>query len=142
MTLAFIAEFSRGKTELINALLFGQFKRRILPSDVGRTTMSPTEIYHDASEEPSIRLLPIETRRRSETIASLKRKPVEWIKMRLDTSSDTALAQTLQALVQTKTVTKQEAMALGLFDHAAPEATTMRLSDPDGVKFRPGAMRW
>jgi hypothetical protein len=135
MTLAFIAEFSRGKTELINALLFGQFKRRILPSDVGRTTMSPTEIYHDPSEEPCIQLLPIETRRRSETVASLKRKPVEWIKMRLDISSDATLAQTLQALVQTKTVTKQEAMALGLYDHAADEATTVRLSDPDMVEI-------
>jgi hypothetical protein len=46
ITLAFIAEFSRGKTELINAMLFGHFKRRILPCDVGRTTMCPTELMH------------------------------------------------------------------------------------------------
>ncbi|MCC6531232.1 MAG: dynamin family protein [Burkholderiales bacterium] len=135
LTLAFIAEFSRGKTELINALLFGQFKRRILPSDVGRTTMSPTEIFHDPSEPPYLRLLPIETRQRSETVASLKRKPVEWIKMRLDTSSEEALAQALQALIETKTVSKQQAMALGLYDHPAPEATTVLLTDPDQVRI-------
>jgi len=134
MTLAFIAEFSRGKTELINAMLFGEFKRRILPSDVGRTTMCPTEIFHDPTEEPYLRLLPIETRRRAETVTALKRKPIEWIKMKLDVNSDAALAQALQALVQTKAVTKDEAMALGLYDHAAPEATTIVMGDPDKVE--------
>jgi hypothetical protein len=135
ITLAFIAEFSRGKTELINAMLFGQFKRRILPSDIGRTTMCPTELMHDPNEEPYIRLLPIETRRRAETIASLKRKPVEWIKMRLDPGSETELVQALQALVQTKTVTRNEALELGMYDHAADEATTVMLSDPDKIEI-------
>jgi len=39
LLLAFLAEFSRGKSELINALFFSSFKERLLPSDVGRTTM-------------------------------------------------------------------------------------------------------
>ena len=39
LTLAFLAEFSRGKSELINALFFSSFEDRLLPSDVGRTTM-------------------------------------------------------------------------------------------------------
>jgi hypothetical protein len=43
LLLAFLAEFSRGKSELINALFFSSFKERLLPSDVGRTTMCPTE---------------------------------------------------------------------------------------------------
>ena len=64
MTLAFLAEFSRGKTELINAMFFSDFKQRLLPSNVGRTTMCPTEIFYDAGEEPYLRLLPIETRNR------------------------------------------------------------------------------
>ena len=122
MTLAFIAEFSRGKTELINALLFGQYKRRILPADVGRTTMSPTELFHDARERPFLRLLPIETRRRPETIAALKRKPVEWIETRIDPGSESSLAEALQALVQTKRVSRQEAAALGLYDESQPQA--------------------
>lgn len=118
MTLALLAEFSRGKTELINALLFGKYKRRILPSDVGRTTMSPTEIFHDAAEPPCIRLLPIETRRRSETIGALKRRPVEWIKISIDPDSESDLTEALRALVQTKQVPKEEAIALGLYDES------------------------
>ena len=38
LMLAFLAEYSRGKSELINALFFSSFKERLLPSDVGRTT--------------------------------------------------------------------------------------------------------
>src|SRR5258706_9393946 len=60
ITLAFLAEFSRGKTELINAMFFSDFKQRLLPSDVGRTTMCPTEIFYDPAEGPYLRLLPIE----------------------------------------------------------------------------------
>ena len=33
LTLAFLAEFSRGKSELINALFFSSFEDRLLPSD-------------------------------------------------------------------------------------------------------------
>ncbi len=33
LKIAFAAEFSRGKTELINAIFFADFKRRLLPSD-------------------------------------------------------------------------------------------------------------
>jgi len=123
MTLALLAEFSRGKTELINALLFGQYKRRILPSDVGRTTMSPTEIFHDPAEPPCIRLLPIETRRRSETIASFKRRPVEWIKINFDPTSEETLIEALRSLVQTKMAPKDEAIALGLYDESEQDTS-------------------
>jgi hypothetical protein len=135
MTLAFIAELSRGKTELINAMLFGHCKRRVLPSDVGRTTMCPTEIFHDPSQPPYVRLLPIETRRRNETVTALKRSPVEWIKVDFDPASETSLIEALKSLVQTKSVSKQDAMALGLYDHAAAEVTTLKLSDPAEVEI-------
>ena len=62
LMLAFLAEFSRGKSELINALFFSDFKERLLPSDVGRTTMCPTEIFSDPKEEPYLKLLSVETR--------------------------------------------------------------------------------
>ena len=135
MTLALIAELSRGKTELINAMLFGSFKRRILPSDVGRTTMCPTELFHDPQEEPYVKVLPIETRRRSETVASLKRNSVEWIRIRLHTASETALAEALQVLVQTKTVTKAEAQALGLADYDANEMPVASTGNIDHVEI-------
>ena len=76
LMLAFLAEFSRGKSELINALFFSSFKERLLPSDVGRTTMCPTEIFHDPSEEPYLKLLSVETRYRDESITQLKNMPI------------------------------------------------------------------
>src|SRR3954468_9622077 len=63
-TIACVGEFSRGKTELINALLYTEGGRRLLPSQPGRTTMCPTEIFWDSNVPVNcVRLLPIETRR-------------------------------------------------------------------------------
>ena len=44
LIVAFVAEFSRGKSELINAIFFADFGQRLLPSAAGRTTMCPTEL--------------------------------------------------------------------------------------------------
>ena len=41
----------------------------LLPSSAGRTTMCPTELLYDGSEAPCVRLLPIETRLESTTVA-------------------------------------------------------------------------
>jgi hypothetical protein len=116
MVLAFLAEYSRGKTELINAMFFADFKQRLLPSDVGRTTMCPTEIFHDPAEEAYIRLLPIETRKREDSIASLKQHPVEWVKIKLNLQSHEEMAKSMASLAETKTVKVEEAAALGLLD--------------------------
>ncbi len=59
---AFVAEFSRGKSELINAIFFAAYGKRIMPASAGRTTMCPTELGWDADITPCLRLLPIETR--------------------------------------------------------------------------------
>ena len=48
LVVAFVAEFSRGKSELINAIFFADFGQRLLPSAAGRTTMCPTELLYDA----------------------------------------------------------------------------------------------
>ena len=116
MTLAFLAEFSRGKTELINAMFFSEFKQRLLPSDIGRTTMCPTEIFYDPNDTPYIRLLPIETRKRHETVSALKLQPVEWIKIKLDIEAREETVEAMQHLVEIKTVSVDEAVALGLWD--------------------------
>src|SRR5512147_702224 len=84
LVIAFVAEFSRGKSELINAIFFADFGQRLLPSAAGRTTMCPTEILHDPSRPPSIRLLPIETRLRNATVAELKNYADEWVTLPLD----------------------------------------------------------
>ena len=74
LTVALVAEFSRGKTELINAIFFADTRQRLLPSEPGRTTMCPTELLYDEKLEPCMRLLPIESRRSQITIAELKRE--------------------------------------------------------------------
>src|SRR5687768_5230463 len=114
LMLAFLAEFSRGKSELINALFFSDFKERLLPSDVGRTTMCPTEIFHDPTEEPYLKLLSVETRYRDESISQLKNVPVEWSKVRLNTGSAAEMKKALKALADVKKVYALEAKMLGL----------------------------
>jgi len=114
LTLAFLAEFSRGKSELINALFFSSFEERLLPSDVGRTTMCPTEIFHDPGEEPYLKLLSIETRYRDESISQLKNMPVEWSKIRLNIDSAKEMKQALSALADTKRVYALDARMMGL----------------------------
>jgi hypothetical protein len=125
LVLAFVAEFSRGKTELINSLFFSDFKRRLLPSDVGRTTMCPTEIFHDPEEAPCIRLLPIETRFRDESIAALKRLPIEWCKIQLNLDSPDEMQEAMRNVAQKKTVPMSEARAMGLWDDTDPDLKDM-----------------
>ena len=50
---AFVAEFSRGKSELINAMFFAGYGRRIMPASAGRTTMCPTELGYEPDLAPS-----------------------------------------------------------------------------------------
>src|SRR5581483_10946898 len=133
--LAFLAEFSRGKTELINAMFFSSFKQRLLPSDVGRTTMCPTEIFYDPAEEPYIRLLPIESRRGEESISALKHKPVEWVKIRLNLESHEEMTKAMASLAQTKSVTVEEAAALGLLDQSGFVTTTILLKQGGRVEI-------
>lgn len=116
LVLAFLAEFSRGKTETINALFFSDFNQRLLPSEPGRTTMCPTEIFWDAREEPCIKLLPIETRQTDDTLSYLKGAPNIWHKIKLDITSPTAMKETLRQLVQNKEVDLATAKKLGFWN--------------------------
>ncbi len=134
LLLAFVAEFSRGKTELINALFFSDFKQRLLPSDAGRTTMCPTEIFYDSEADPYIRLLPIETRFRDESINALKRMPVEWNTLKLDVADPNAMVSAMRKLAETKVVFKVEARALGLWDENDPSLAYM-VKDQDRVEI-------
>ncbi|MBZ0104778.1 MAG: dynamin family protein [Sulfuricella denitrificans] len=129
LVLAFVAEFSRGKTELINALFFSDFKQRLLPSDVGRTTMCPTEIYYDPEDPPCIRLLPIETRYREESVATLKRLPIEWSKIKLNLESPEEMLDAMRTVAQKKTVPMREARSMGLWDDTDPDLKDMVNAD-------------
>ena len=72
---AFVAEFSRGKSELINAIFFAGYGRRIMPASAGRTTMCPTELGYDAEIPPCLRLLPIEPRLQPKALMEWRMAP-------------------------------------------------------------------
>lgn len=116
LQVAFVAEFSRGKSELINALFFADSGQRLLPSDAGRTTMCPTELYFSPDEAPALQLLPIETRRRDESIARLRYMPVEWSRIKLDPADPRQVQESLHKLTETKSVPAVEAIELGLWN--------------------------
>ncbi len=114
ITLAFVGEFSRGKTELINSLFFSEYGQRMLPSRAGRTTMCPTELFYDPRAERSyIRLLPIETRLTETSIAQFKRTPRHWVSIPLDPSDPENMAQAFTQVAQTRAMPVEQAIQLG-----------------------------
>ncbi|UTA48218.1 dynamin family protein [Simiduia sp. 21SJ11W-1] len=113
-TLALVGEFSRGKTELINALLFAEYGHRLLPSQPGRTTMCPTEIYRDPhTPKGCVRLLPIETRRSNVALAAFKRIPQKWVTTHFDPYDQKQVAEAMARIAEVKTVSVAEAETLG-----------------------------
>lgn len=119
---AFVAEFSRGKSELINAIFFADYGRRIMPASAGRTTMCPTELGYDASLAPSLRLLPIETRLQLQGLAEWRVKPERWIEIPLDVNNADQIAKALEKVAEVRKVTLDNARALGFWhDELADE---------------------
>ena len=114
LTVAFVAEFSRGKSELINSIFFADYGSRILPSSAGRTTMCPTELLYDASRPPSIDLLPIaHPRPAAPRSAELKRFPDEWTRIALDIESTDSMSAALKRVGDVTHVSRSEAERLG-----------------------------
>ncbi len=113
LNVAFVAEFSRGKSELINAIFFADFGNRMLPSSAGRTTMCPTELLFDGNKRPCIELLPIQTRSSNSSVGEYKRFPDEWRRVELNTDSADAMQEALRHVSETTRVTPDEAARLG-----------------------------
>ena len=126
--IAFVAEFARGKSELINAIFFAKFGQRILPSSAGRTTMCPTELMYDPNQPPTLRLLPIETRKSGTTITEYKGFSDEWTSVKLDLKAPKKMAKVLEHIAELKTVPPEEAKALGL--HIAEDAAALGMRVP------------
>ena len=128
---AFVAEFSRGKSELINAIFFAGYKRRIMPASAGRTTMCPTELGYDAEVPPCLRLLPIETRLQPQALMEWRAVPDKWTRIDLDVNDPGQLAQALEKVAEVRHVPKEEARALGFWHDEVPEDNPM--VDADGL---------
>lgn len=128
---AFVAEFSRGKSELINAIFFAGYGRRIMPASAGRTTMCPTELGYDADVPPCLRLLPIETRLKTQALMEWRAVPEKWTRVDLDVNDPAQLALALEKVAEVRHVTKEEAIELGFWhDENIDDNPLVR---PDGL---------
>jgi hypothetical protein len=126
---AFVAEFSRGKSELINAIFFAGYKRRIMPASAGRTTMCPTELGYDPEVPPCLRLLPIETRLQTQPLMEWRMVPEKWHRIDLDVNDPSQLAQAFEKVSEIRRVTVEDARALGFWHEDSPEDNPMLGSD-------------
>ena len=118
---AFVAEFSRGKSELINAIFFAGYGRRIMPASAGRTTMCPTELAWDAEVPPCLRLLPIETRLKPQALMEWRAAPEKWTRVDLDVNDPAQLAEALEKVAEVAYVSVDDARALGFWHDSSPE---------------------
>ncbi len=134
LTIAFVAEFARGKTELINAIFFSEYDRRLLPSEAGRTTMCPTELFYDSEHEQAyIRLLPIETRLKDISVSEYRNEAIHWSHIDLDLNNADNMAEAFREIVKTKSVPRDEAQKLGLYSEADTHLNKPDGSPPDEV---------
>ncbi|WP_426115634.1 dynamin family protein [Massilia sp. PWRC2] len=124
LSVAFVAEFSRGKSELINALFFADYGQRILPSAAGRTTMCPTELLYDPAHPPSLRLLPIETRLNNLSTSDYRDDPSAWTVLPLLPGDGAQMTETFKQVSLTKMVSPAEASRYGLYDAADADAAS------------------
>jgi hypothetical protein len=125
LSIAFVAEFSRGKSELINAIFFSDYGQRILPSAAGRTTMCPTELMYDAAFVPSVRLLPIETRAQHLSTSDFRDDPNAWTVFPLDLSDPDRMHETFSQVSKTRRVPLAKAQEYGLYDPEDPDLAGM-----------------
>ena len=111
--LSFVAEYSRGKTELINTLFFSHYGQRVLPSGMGRTTMCPTEILFDPDQALGLRLLPIETLSSGKSLTELRDNPNVWVEFDIDISKPNTVSEPFKQLQEVIKVPRKIAQSLG-----------------------------
>ncbi len=112
LRVAFVAEFSRGKSELINALLFSSHGRRVLPSRTGRTTMCPTELEWFEGASAEVLLLPIDAAR-DVTLREARLQRDLWQVMPFDPDDTASVVAATERVSMAKRVTTEEAEGLG-----------------------------
>jgi uncharacterized protein YdcH (DUF465 family) len=131
VSVAFVAEFSRGKSELINAIFFAGFGERIVPSSAGRTTMCPTELFWDGSKASAIRLLPIATRKEPTSLSDFKRQQDAWLEVPFNPEEKSQVKSALSAVQEQIEASLDEAIELGLIDQ--DESMKLRAQGRDQI---------
>jgi hypothetical protein len=113
LTIAFVGEFSRGKSELVNALFFGDLGSRLVPSGMGATTMCPTEILWDPARPVALMLLPIETRQGPQALREHIAQPEGWTQIAIDPKDRESVSRACHAISETRRMSAEDAAALG-----------------------------
>lgn len=112
--LAFVGEFSRGKSELINAILGRHYGQRLLPTRIGRTTMCPTELFYDpVATGAYIKLLPIQTRGDNIPLSRYKQQLEHWVHLTINLDDPAAMKKAFTEVAQTREVSAEIAAELG-----------------------------
>lgn len=130
LLVAVVAEVSRGKSELINAIFFGDTGRRVLPATPGRTTMCPVELSWSAGEPQQLRLLPIDTRLEATSLDDWKLRRQAWTTLPLPSNDPQRLAHAMAEVTRTHRVSLEMARTLGFWSDERPQDNPPR--DADG----------
>ncbi len=117
VTMVFIADAGRGKTDLINALFFTDLARRLLPSGAA-TSRCVTEIRFDRDAPTRIRLLPIETRASADSVTELLSGTSSWTTHLFDADSAESTTQALATLAEVHEVKPDATVARPRWRHA------------------------
>jgi len=129
LVLAVVAEVSRGKSELLNAIFFADTGRRVLPATPGRTTMCPVELRHEHGQPAELALLPIDTRLGGQTLAEWRQQRSAWQRLSLDPHNPDGLAEALHLVTQTRRVSTVMAAELGFWSDDRPQDNPPRQDD-------------
>ncbi|MEQ1519380.1 MAG: dynamin family protein, partial [Usitatibacteraceae bacterium] len=114
VTISFVGEPSRGKSELINGLFFANLGRELLPSNEERSTRCVTELRFDRAHNTGLRLLPIETRESPKRLAEWAEDVEQWRLIPFEADNPDSMANALVALTETKRISLNDAVAWGL----------------------------
>ncbi|MCY7388339.1 MAG: dynamin family protein [Burkholderiales bacterium] len=114
VTITFVAEIARGKSELINGLFFADLGRRFLPSGPGKSTRCVTELRFNRNVRTGLKLLPIETRESPKRLTELLDDESQWRVIFFDADNPDSIARAFAALSETKRITLTDAVAWGL----------------------------
>jgi ribosomal silencing factor RsfS len=124
VTIVFVAESARGKSELINAMFFSDLGRRLLPSGLNRTTRCVTELRFDRAMPTGLRLLPIETRESPRAFADLYRDETVWESVPFTTDDPASITKAMTMLSETRRVLLAEAVSFGMHGASARRKRT------------------
>ncbi|MEI6736889.1 MAG: dynamin family protein [Pseudomonadota bacterium] len=114
ITIVFVAESGRGKSELINALFFADLGRRLLPSGVLHSTRCFTEVRFDRGKKSGLRLLPIESREAPRRFQDIYDDESAWQHVNFDVGNPETITRAFATLAKTKRVSVADALSWGL----------------------------